>query len=698
MVRRFLPAYAPALLFIAATALAQNAPPIRLPEVTVSATRVEHESFDLPVSVDSIGRRAIGEDNPQVNLSEALNRAPGVVVQNRQNYAQDLQISSRGFGARASFGVRGIRLIADGIPATMPDGQGQAASFNLSSAQRIEVLRGPFSGLYGNAAGGVIQIFTTDGPREPTLTGSVLAGRYDTRKFRLQYGGQHGPLNVMIDASRFDTDGYRDHSAARRDHVNAKMKIDTGARGVFTLVLNVLDQPESQDPLGLTAAQMAQNRRQAGTNALAFNTRKSVAQSQAGFTYDLALSARDTLQARAYAGDRQVTQFLAIPLGAQTAPTSSGGGVDLDRGYSGVGLRLTRETTAAGAPLTVSAGIDYDRMAERRRGFINSFGAAGALKRDEDDTVANTDFYAQAEWRFAPRWNLLAGIRHSRVRFASRDFFVNGANPDDSGSVDFTRTTPAAGLTFRLAPAVNLYANAGKGFETPTFAELAYRPGGATGLNFALKPANSTHRELGVKALIGAAGRINVALFRIDVKDEIVVNSSSGGRTDFKNAARTRREGLELFWESRFAHGFESAVAYTLLDVRFTQPFTVGAPPAAVPAGNKLPGVPPSTLYGEVVWRHAASGFHAGVEGKRNGKVYVNDANSEFASAYTVWNLRAGFEQRGRQWRLTEFVRLDNATDRRYVGSIIVAETNGRFYEPAPGRSLFLGVSAQLSF
>ncbi|OGA52153.1 MAG: hypothetical protein A3F74_07810 [Betaproteobacteria bacterium RIFCSPLOWO2_12_FULL_62_58] len=677
---------------------APAAPPALLPEVTVSATRVEHDSFDLPVSIDSISRRAIRGDNPQVNLSEALNRVPGVVAQNRQNYAQDLQISSRGFGARSTFGVRGIRLIADGIPATMPDGQGQAASFNLSSAQRIEVLRGPFSSLYGNAAGGVIQIFTADGPPEPTLTGSAYAGSYDTTKFGVQFGGRHGPINYLADASRFQTGGYRDHSAARRDQLNAKLKFDAGAHGALTLVVNALDQPETQDPLGLTAAQVAQNPRQAGANALAFNTRKSIAQSQAGLVYDLQLSTRDELQARVYFGDRQVTQFLAIPLPVQNAPTSSGGVVDLDRGYGGAGVRLTRITSFADGPLTLSVGLDYDRMSERRNGFINNFGVAAGVKRDEDDTVSNTDLYVQVEWQPAPRWIASAGVRHSRVRFDSRDYFIAPGNPNDSGAVDFVRTTPVAGVVFKLAPTMNLYGNFGKGFETPTFAELAYRPGGATGLNFALKPANSLHREIGIKTLLGAASRLNIALFRIDVKDEIVVNTSIGGRTDFKNAAQTQREGLELAWEGRFAHGFEAALAYTLLDARFTQPFASGTPPATVPAGNKLPGVPPTNLFGEIVWRHQASGFHTGAELRHTGKVYVNDANSGSAAAYTVWNLRAGFEQRGKSWRVSEFLRIDNVAGRRYVGSVIVAEANGRYYEPAPERNFLLGVSAELKF
>ena len=698
---RILVAAVPATFGALAAHAAQPATAL-LPEVTVSATRVEHESFDLPVSIDAVDRRTIREDTPQVNLSESLNRVPGVVVQNRQNYAQDLQISSRGFGSRATFGVRGIRLIADGIPATMPDGQGQAASFNLSSAQRIEVLRGPFSSLYGNAAGGVIQIFTADGPPEPTLSGMAVAGSYDTWKLGAQFGGQFGRLNALGDISRFQTDGYRDHSAARRDQLNAKLKFNAGERGVLTLVVNGLDQPETQDPLGLTAAQVAQNPRQAGTNAIAFNTRKSVSQAQTGAVYDFNVTAGTALQARAYLGDRQVTQYLAIPLATQLAPTQSGGVVDLDRGYGGAGIRLTHEATAAGAPLVASAGIDYDRMSERRKGYINNFGVAGNLKRDEDDTVASTDFYAQLEWRFASRWSLLAGVRHSRVAFDSTDYFITAGNPNDSGSIDYSRTTPAAGITFRLAPTVNLYVNAGKGFETPTFSELAYSPGGATGLNFALQPAKSTHYEVGAKTRLGPASRLNAAMFRIDVKDEIVVNTNSGGRSTFKNASRTRREGFELAWEGNFAGGFEAALAYTYLDARFKEPFTtvISTPsiPVTVPVDSRLPGVPPQSFYGELVWRHAPAGFHAGVEVRHNGKVYVNDPNTEAAPAYTVWNLRAGFEQRGRNWRVTEFVRVNNVSDRQYIGSVIVSEANNRFYEPAPDRNWMVGVGGEFRF
>jgi iron complex outermembrane receptor protein len=683
--------------------------PTVLPEVSVSATRVERDNMDIPASIDTIDQRTIREANPQVNLSEALNRVPGIVVQNRQNYAQDLQISSRGFGARSTFGVRGLRLIADGIPGTMPDGQGQAASFNLSSAKSIEVLRGPFASLYGNSAGGVVQIFTADGPAVPTFSLNALYGSYGTYKLGANYGGQHGPLNIVIDASRFETNGYRDHSSARRDHLNAKFKYDLGRAGVLTLVVNALDQPETEDPLGLTAAQVAQNPKQAlnassvggsATNAYSYNTRKSISQNQAGLTYDVSLGGGTKLNARVYGGDRQVTQHLAIPLNpTQNVNTASGGVVDLDRGYGGAALRITHENNLAGMPFTVSGGVDYDRMKERRSGYLNVFGATGALKRNEDNVVSNTDFYAQAEWQPIKDLSLLGGLRHSSVRFKSTDYYiVPGApnNPDDSGTQDYSRTTPAFGVTYKITPLVNVYANVGKGFETPTFAELAYRPGGATGLNFALAPANSLHKEIGLKTLLGDHGRLNVAIFRIDVTNEIVVNSNVGGRSDFKNAPGTRREGLELGWGHKFPLGFEAALSYTLLNARFTQSFTTAG--VNVAADSKLPGIARNNLFGEVLWRHATNGFHAGVEVRNSGKVWANDQNSEFAGAYTIFNLKAGLQQRGTNWKLTEFVRVDNAGNKGYIGSVIVAEANNRYYEPAPKRNAMVGVNAEFKF
>jgi iron complex outermembrane receptor protein len=670
-----------------ALALATSAALAQQETVVVTATRLPQAGFDLPAAIDAVDGRVIREDNPQVNLSETLNRVPGIVVQNRQNYAQDLQISVRGFGARSTFGVRGVRLIADGIPATMPDGQGQGASFDLSSAERIEVLRGPFASLYGNSSGGVVQVFTADGPERPTLDLGLMAGSFGQRRANVRFGGDAQCVNYLVSASRYETDGYRDHSAATREQLNAKVRARVGT-GTLTLVANGLDQPDTQDPLGLTRAQFEANPRQVDASAIAFDTRKSIRQKQAGAVYELPLSERDVLSSRLYLGDRRVVQFLGqdgdTPLGA-------GGVVDLDRTFGGAGLRWTRKL----ASLTFSAGADRDRLDERRRGYVNTAGVQGALRRDEDDSVENSDFFVQAEWSLDDAWILSGGARHSRVRFESRDHYVTGVNPDDSGSLAFQRTVPVVGVLLKASERLHLYANAGAGFETPTFAELAYRPGGVTGLNFNLRPARNRQYEAGAKARLPYGIRVNGALFRTETEDEIVTNASSGGRTDFKNASRTLRDGIELALQASLGAGFEASLAYTGLRARFTEPFTAGT--TLIPAGRKLPGVPGVVVQAEVAWRSAA-GFHAAVEARHSGRIFVNEANADAAAAYTVANLRAGYEQRIGDWRFAGFARVDNVADRRYAGSVIVAEARGRFFEPAPGRNYFGGVEITRAF
>ncbi len=678
-------------LMVAADASGQSAAPASDDRVVVSATRAEQKAFDVPAAIDSVSSEQLQLFQPKVNLSEALNRVPGISVQNRQNYAQDLQVTSRGFGSRAQFGVRGVRLIADGVPATMPDGAGQAATFSLGSADRIEVMRGPFASLYGNASGGLIQIFTADGPPVPEIGGEFWAGSYGSARLALRPAGQSGPVNYIGDFSRFTTDGYRDHSATTRDHQNARLRIRLDDGSKLSFVANALNQADTQDPLGLTRAQVESNPRQADPVATTFNTRKSIGHAQLGAAWDKRLADGDSLQVSIHGGERDVRQFLAL---SGAAITSSGGVVTLERVFSGIGLRWARNTELGGSPLMLSAGAELDRMAERRRGYVNTGGVQGALRRDEDDEVFSTGAYVQGEWRFAERWSASAGLRMSRVSVSFDDHFIVAGNGNDSGEVKFSATNPVAGLLFRATPNLNLYASYGRGFETPTLAELAYRPVGL-GPNFALRPARSKQFELGAKATLFGRSRLNLALFTIETRDEIVVNSAIGGRTTFKNASRTARDGVELSWDFPLNVNTSLYLSAARVDARFKEGFTSTGP---VRAGNFLPAVPRDVFYAEATWRHPASGFALAFDVRRSSKLYVDDANSDAAESYTLANLRAGFEQSGRGWKVSEFMRIENVFDRKYVGSVIVADGNGRFFEPSPRRNGIAGVSATISF
>jgi iron complex outermembrane recepter protein len=663
--------------------------------ITVTATRSAERAFDVPASVDIIDASSLHNGQPQVNLSETLSRIPGVFAANRQNYAQDLQISSRGFGARAAFGVRGVRLYQDGIPVTMPDGQGQTGSFSLLAAHRIEALRGPFSALYGNASGGVISLFTEDPPKSPSLSFSGGGGSYGSAMFGVKGGASAQRVGAVLAASDFITDGFREHSSARRDLTNAKLVLDATPRTRLTLIGNTQYQPETEDPLGLTRTQWAENPRGVDPAAIQFDTRKTINQQQGGAALDHRFGDNLELHVDAYGGQRLVRQYLSF---SGAALSSSGGVVDLDRDYGGIGARLVWRSVVLGRRVAATVGADADRQRERRKGFVNVNGDLGDLRRDEDDTVRSSDVYAQVEWDLAAQWSATAGIRTSNVRYSSDDHYITAQNPDDSGNQRFRDTSPVLGIVFHATSDLNVYASYGEGFETPTFAELAYRAG-ATGLNFALQPATSRATEIGFKYRVGDRHRLNAAIFNVDTSNEIVVDAATGGRTTFKNAGATTRRGAEVTWDGRYRYGLQTHVALTWLRAEFSDAFTTGSPPLVVPSGSRLPAVPSTQAYAELAWVPGRwSGLDTALEALYTDRLYVNDVNSDSAPAYAVINARIGFSQNigAVTWR--EFARVNNLFDRNYAGSVIVGDTNGRFFEPAPGRNWFIGASVDMRF
>lgn len=680
-----------------------------LAPVTVSATRTERPPFDVPASVDVLdGERVRGDGRPQVNLSESLGLVPGLLARDRLNQAQDMQLSVRGFGARSTFGVRGVRLYVDGIPATMPDGQGQLSHIDLASVGRLEVLRGPFSVLHGNSSGGVMQAFTEEGQGSPVLTGSVAAGSYGLRRFDAKASGANGSLGYVLSAGRLSTSGYREHSAAEREGANARLDWALDDDRKLTLLVNTMSV-EAQDPLGLSRAQFDTAPRSADASANTFNTRKTVRQSQVGAVYEHRVDADNQLRLMLYGGERATTQYQAIPGGVQNNPLHPGGVIGIERNYGGADLRWTHRTLMAQRPLEIVGGLAYDAMNEERRGWQNfqgtTFGVQGALRREEDNRVTSLDPYLQATWQPAARWTVNAGVRHSLVRFSSADRYIVGTNGNDSGSVRYSATLPAAGITYAPSAEWRIYAAAGRGFETPTFNELAYRPAG-TGLNFALRPSRSDNFETGVKwrTLPGAAIPIEVtaAVFHTATQDEIVTQSNVGGRSTFQNAGATRRRGLELAASVTPSRHWLAQMSYTLLDARYRDAFACPVnvnlcPAGVVPAGNRIPGTARNVLALDMGWRPPV-GWRAGLDARYLGSVSVNDVNSDAAASFVTLGAHVGYVAEVNRWRLAATARIDNLTDRRYAGSVIVNEGNGRYFEPAAGRSHVLSLSATYRF
>jgi iron complex outermembrane receptor protein len=673
------------------------------PVVVVSGSRIEHNSFDLAAAIDVVDAEQIRNSQLRVNVSESLNSVPGIVVQNRQNYAQDLQISSRGFGARSAFGVRGVRLLTDGIPASMPDGQGQAATFNLDMADRIEVLRGPFSALYGNHSGGVVQLFTRDPHGQPAIEVSTAAGSDGIRKTDVSAEGTAGPVGFLLDVSRFETNGYRQHSAAIRDQGYAKLVMRPDADSRVTVVANALRQPDTQDPLGISWATYQRDPRAceidrtdtqspARCYADRYNTRKSNDHKQVGVAYERRFG-DDSLHVTVYGGNRSVIQYQSFSKAFQAPASHSGGVIDFNRDFAGLDLNWQDRRPVAGGVLRTTIGMEYGASTDDRKGFENFIGTQsgvkGKLRRDEKDDLRTLDPYVQSEWERG-RWILTAGLRHTRLAVDVHDRFLS--NGDDSGSVTYQRSTPLVSVLYKLTPKLNIYASAACGFETPTLNELFYSDSGG-GFNFGLQPSTSTNLEAGAKAILPGHVRADLALFQTRTQDELVVDSSSGGRTSYRNAGQTLRQGLELSVHAGGDEGWNAHLAATLLRAVYDQSF------GSVPAGSRLPGVPNASLYGDLGWRDADGRFDAALETFASAKAYPDDANlAQPAPGYAILNARVQTHQQFGGWSVKEFARLNNLLDRTYVGSLIVGESNQRYYEPAPGRNWVIGLSAQYQF
>jgi len=682
------------IAFIAASvsalpALAQTAPIVdTLPTVEVESSGAAQRRFDSAASQTSIPVDGFRSASPLVNLSELLVGQPGVVVMDRQNYAQDLQIAVRGFGSRSTFGVRGVRILVDGIPATSPDGQGQAATAQLASAARVDVLRGPLAQQYGNSAGGVVQVFTRDPKPGGGASAAVSAGAYGLRAGDVSVDFGDRTLGGLLDISHMETDGWRDHSAAERTQINGKLVARPGSDTKITALLNLFDSPKAQDPLGLTAAQLRANPRQVTSVANTFDTRKTIGQNQLGLVIEQKVGAQDRIEARIYGGTRDVTQYLSMN-GA--ALTSAGGVVDLQRRYGGVGLQWTHDLrTAAGLPLSLTAGFSVDRQREQRQGFVNNNGVSGASRRDEIDRAGNNDVFAQVDWQATPGWRFIGGLRNSRVRLSVDDHYVTAVNPDDSGSRDYRQTSPVLGVVWSAADNLNLYANAGQGFETPTLAELAYSVNN-TGPNFRLNAAKSRQLEIGAKWQ-QPLFNLEAALFNARSRDEIVPAATVNGRTVYQNADSVVRRGAELAVTGKPMGGWRIAprLAYTRLDAFFDSAYA-NAAGTNIHRGNQLPGTARDTAQ-LIVDAAPGFGWKLGAELQMSAKAFADDLNSEAAAGYGVLALRAGkeFKSGGIAWYA--WGRIDNVFDRSYAGSLIVNDGNSRFYESAPGRRLTVGL------
>jgi len=671
-----------ALPFAATDAIAETA---AQEEIVVSATRVTRDLLRTPLAISVVEKDAI-QRRQQLGLDESLARVPGAFFQNRYNFAQDLRVSLRGFGARSQFGIRGIKIYVDGIPSTLPDGQGGVDDIDLGSASRIEVLRGPAAALYGAAAGGAISIYTEDGPSQPFAEAGVSFGEYDFGKYQLKTGGEVGALNYLVNASYLELDGYRAHAAVEHAIVNSKFRYTFADGSELTAIVNVVDSPQADDPGGLTATQVATDPRAAAANNLRFDAGEALEQQKVGFLYQRDIGEHHHLQVRNYYIWRDFYNNLAIGVPFAAAD----GIVVFDRFVLGGGLQYSYDGDLFGRANRFTAGFDIDAQEDDRQRFLNVDGAQGALSFDQLENADSRGFYFLNEFSLTPQIDLLLGGRYDSIDLDVDDRFLS--NGDQTDGLDFDELNPMAGVVYSPWRELNVYANYGTAFETPSFTELANASrGGVLGGFGNVSAQHAKSYEIGLKGLIRSRLTYDVAVYLVDVQDEIINVVNNGGRTFFQNAD-TDRTGAEASLSYEFLPGLDLTVAYTYADFSFDR-----FPASPTAEGNRLPGQPEHQLYAEIAYVHA-SGFYATFDLLYVDELFADNANTARNDAYQVGSLRLGHDFGFGPWRLSPFVGVSNLFDEDYNQNVILNATGARYFEPAPARNVYGGISARYSF
>jgi iron complex outermembrane receptor protein len=639
----------------------------------VVAPRVPTPLSRTPAAVSIVEQEDIQDGRSTLGLYESLVGTPGLVVQSRNNHAQDLRLSLRGFGARSAFGIRGVTVLVDGFPETLPDGQTNVDSLDLASAARIEVLRGLASSLYGNAAGGVVSITTEEGPERPFVEARTVHGDEGLWKLNVKGGGTSGDVRWLVSASRLTQEGWRRLSGTEQVLLNGKVGWTPDERSELTAVLSLVDAPEAQDAGALTREEAERDPRQASPLNQSFGAGESVRQGRLGLTYRRRLGEVHEVEARGFLSLRRFQNALPFVV------------VAFDRTFDGVSVRYGNRAPLGGLRSRFSLGTELHSQADRRKNFDNVEGQPGGTTQlDQDETVTALGLFAQEELELREHLTLVAGVRYDVSRYAVEDFLREDG--DGTGARTFQQPTGRLGLIWAPRPELSVFASVSQSLEAPTTTELAVPTGGGGGLSRDLKPQRSDGVELGARGQLGSRLRYDVALYAVRVLDGLVRFEDENARAYYRNTARSRHLGAEVALEAKVTEELRVRAAYNALQATFRDYVAQGKQLR----GKYVPGIPAHQVGAEAVYRHA-SGALAAVETYSVGGLYADDANT--VREHTAWvvNARLGHHFRMGAFEVSPFLGLQNLLSARYSDNVRVNASRGRYFEPAPPLTVYAG-------
>ncbi|MEL7119872.1 MAG: TonB-dependent receptor [Bacteroidota bacterium] len=645
----------------------------------VVATRINFQELTAPLSVAVLGKSQFQNGQPLLTVDEVLNYTPGLFVLNPLNFSQDLRISIRGFGSRSSFGIRGIKLIVDGLPETTPDGQSQVDNLDLGVLDNIEVIKGPASGLYGNASGGVININTEDTPDKFYLGSRIMVGSFGLQQYQLKTGYSLGKFSYLVNGSFTKMDGFRNNSELETTLLSGKFKYELDKKSDLTLIVNHVNSPVANDPGGVTQ-EIAENEPTSARIANEqFQSGEAITQSKIGLVYKVRLSNNHSLRARLFNINRDFSNRL---------PFENAGIVAFKRSFTGAGAAYHYSRSWPLAKYDFNFGIDWENQSDDRERYNNLLGNRGDLTFDQTESFTSTGVFLQNKFQYK-NWVLQAGIRYDILNLEAEDRFL--ADGDDSGTIDQNSLNPFFGGSYLLSNNTTLYVSYSTSFETPTLNELSNNPIGG-GFNEMLNPQRASNYEIGIKGLQKKL-KYSLTYFHIDLRDELIPFEIEmfPGRTFFRNSGRSSRDGIEAAMSLKLRTNLVASLAYTYSDFIFND-FDGNASSVV---GNQIPGIP-KHLLATSLRLIQSEGFHGAIQARLVGDVFTNDANTVSDDAYLLVNTSFGYRLKTGNVFLEPFFGIRNLLNTRYNSNIRINAFGSRFFEPGPDINFYTGIKINI--
>lgn len=669
-----------------------------LDEITVTVTRTPEILSRIPQAIGVVGPRDITRAQPTLTADEALNNIPGTYVQNRGQYSQGQRIEIRGAGARAQFGARGVKVLLDGIPQTLPDGQSQLTNVDYGLLDTVEVLRGPASSMYGNSSGGVVSLQSRSaGPELFSQSVRYQGGSYGMDKWQAITSARSGNVSGVLSLSRFTWEGYRQNSAADIGIYNFGLTWTPTKTSALDLRVLIANDPLAQNPGALTYAEYNVNPDSAAAANILRGANNDIKQQQVSLSYQQRFAGEHSaaINVSAFLLWRQVQNPLATAAPGPPSPVA-GTYVQIDRNAGGARATANyRIGTSYRSPL-LTAGIDFQRMHDDRQNFRSVSGMpTDSVLLDQVETVTEVGPFLQAHWTPNERITIDGGVRYDWVTFDVDD--LKDDDGDASGSLPQDAPSGTAGISYFVSQGFTPYVNVASAFETPTTTELANRPDGAGGFNDAITPQRTLSLEAGARGQATRWLTYGVSGFVSKVRDAIVPYRDVGGRVYYTNAGQISNKGFELGLTAAPIPQFSANIAFTYANYKFTDYVVVNGTASDTLDGNRVPGVP--RFFTRIGLRSQPGyGFVVDLDQTLSSSLTADDQNTIWVDnwGWGVTNLRVSWSKAWRDFTFLPYVGLANLFDRQYIGAVTVNGFNGRVLEPSARRNIYIG--AEVTF